>query len=265
MTGFTAQASLTAPRGTRRPAAQGLIAGINAAKKVQGKPPFITKRSESYIGTLIDDLVTKGCSDPYRMMTSRSEYRLVLRQDNAEQRLMPAAYEIGMVSKERYERFLEKRRKKRRKLNEPKAPPFPRPRPFRKFLKAAALPPLKPGQGLPIFCAVPSLITRLWSPVDPTRPSLDDSIFEQAEIEIKYEGYIKRQQSQIAEQKRLESRALSEHTDYGKIKGLRLEAVEKLNKIKPLSVGQAARISGVTPADISVLLIWLEKNDNRSA
>ena len=251
--------------GYEEAAAQGLIAGINAAKKVQGKPPFITKRSESYIGTLIDDLVTKGCSDPYRMMTSRSEYRLVLRQDNAEQRLMPAAYEIGMVSKERYERFLQKKAQKEKEIKRAESTTIPPSETLSQILESCGSPALKTGAKLADLLRRPELNYKALSPVDPTRPSLDDSIFEQAEIEIKYEGYIKRQQSQIAEQKRLESRALSEHTDYGEIKGLRLEAVEKLSKIKPLSVGQAARISGVTPADISVLLIWLEKNDNRSA
>ena len=246
--------------GYEEAAAQGLIAGINAAKKVQGKKPYIAKRSESYIGTLIDDLVTKGCSDPYRMMTSRSEYRLVLRQDNAEQRLMPAGYEIGMVSKERYDRFLAQNELKLNEIKRAKSTTIPPSEELSKILEQAGSPPVKTGVKLCDLLRRPELSYTLLTPVDFSRPAIDGRIFEQAEIELKYEGYIKRQEAQIAEQKRLEGRSLSEKTDYGKIKGLRLEAAEKLNKIKPLSVGQAAQISGVTPADISVLLIWLEKN-----
>ena len=178
---------------------------------------------------------------------------------------MPAAYEIGMVSKERYERFLEKKAQKEKEIKRAESTTIPPSETLSQILESCGSPALKTGARLADLLRRPELNYKALSPVDSTRPSLDDSIFEQTEIEIKYEGYIKRQQAQIAEQKRLESRALSENTDYGKIKGLRLEAVEKLNKIKPLSVGQAARISGVTPADISVLLIWLEKNDNRSA
>ncbi len=249
--------------GYEEAAAQGLIAGINAAKKVQGKEPFIAKRSESYIGTLIDDLVTKGCSDPYRMMTSRSEYRLVLRQDNAEERLMPIGYEIGMVPKERYEKFLEKKALKQAEIKRAESTTIPPSKTLSNILEKCSSPPLKTGAKLAELIRRPQLGYKALLPVDTTRPDIPEEIFEQAEIEIKYEGYIKRQQAQISEQKRLESRKLSEDLDYNNIKGLRLEAVEKLNKIKPISIGQAARISGVTPSDISVLLIFLEKNRNQ--
>lgn len=246
--------------GYEEAAAQGLIAGINAAKKVQGKEPFIIRRSESYIGTLIDDLVTKGCSDPYRMMTSRSEYRLVLRQDNAEERLMPRGYEIGMVSKERYERFLAEKDMKEREIARAKKTSVAPSQKLNEILESCGSPVLSTGAKLADLIRRPELCYKILSPIDTSRPNYPEKIFEQAEIEIKYEGYIKRQQAQIDEQKRLEVRKLPENFDYNAVKGLRLEAVEKLNKISPVSIGQAARISGVTPADISVLLIWLEKN-----
>ena len=246
--------------GYEEAAAQGLIAGINAAKKVQGKEPFIIRRSESYIGTLIDDLVTKGCSDPYRMMTSRSEYRLVLRQDNAEERLMPRGYEIGMVSKERYERFLAEKDMKEREIARAKKTSVAPSQKLNEILESCGSPVLSTGAKLADLIRRPELCYKILSPIDTSRQNYPEKIFEQAEIEIKYEGYIKRQQAQIDEQKRLEVRKLPENFDYNAVKGLRLEAVEKLNKISPVSIGQAARISGVTPADISVLLIWLEKN-----
>ena len=246
--------------GYEEAAAQGLIAGINAAKNVQGKEPFIIRRSESYIGTLIDDLVTKGCSDPYRMMTSRSEYRLVLRQDNAEERLMPRGYEIGMVSKERYERFLAEKDMKEREIARAKKTSVAPSQKLNEILESCGSPVLSTGAKLADLIRRPELCYKILSPIDTSRPNYPEKIFEQAEIEIKYEGYIKRQQAQIDEQKRLEVRKLPENFDYNAVKGLRLEAVEKLNKISPVSIGQAARISGVTPADISVLLIWLEKN-----
>lgn len=245
--------------GYEEAAAQGLIAGINAARKVQGKEPYIPLRSESYIGTLIDDLVTKGCSDPYRMMTSRSEYRLVLRQDNAAERLLPVGYELGLVSKERYNRFLQQKAMKEAELARTQKTVLPPSKALNDILSAQHTAPVQSGVRLSELLRRPQLNYELLTPVDETRPAIPAEILEQVEIELKYEGYIRRQQAQIDEQKRLEGRRLPEGVDYAAITGLRLEAAEKLNRVQPVSIGQAARISGVTPADISVLLIWLEK------
>ena len=247
--------------GYEEAAAQGLVAGVNAARKVQGKDPYIPLRSESYIGTLIDDLVTKGCSDPYRMMTSRSEYRLVLRQDNAEERLLPKGYELGLVSEERYQNFLARKAMKEQEMERAENTVIAPSEELNAILVAAETAPVRSGVRLAELIRRPQLNYKMLSSVDPTRPELPPEILEQAEVELKYAGYIKRQQSQIDEQKRLENRRLPENADYNTITGLRLEAVEKLSKIRPLSIGQAARISGVTPADISVLLIWLEKSN----
>ncbi len=246
--------------GYEEAAAQGLVAGVNAARKVQGKEPYIPLRSESYIGTLIDDLVTKGCSDPYRMMTSRSEYRLVLRQDNAEERLLPTGYELGLVSEERYRNFLARKAMKEQEMERAEQTVLPPSNELNAILEAAETTPVRSGVRLAELIRRPQLNYKMLTSVDTTRPALPPEVLEQAEVELKYAGYIKRQQSQIDEHKRLESRRLPENTDYKSITGLRLEAVEKLTKVRPLSIGQAARISGVTPADISVLLIWLEKN-----
>ncbi len=247
--------------GYEEAAAQGLIAGINAAHKVQGKEPYIPLRSESYIGTLIDDLVTKGCSDPYRMMTSRSEYRLVLRQDNAEERLLPTGHRLGLVSEERYQEFLVRKALKEQELERAEQTVLPPSAELNDILWKAETAPIHSGVRLADLIRRPQLNYELLTPVDVNRPSLPGEVLEQAEVELKYAGYIKRQQAQIDEQKRLEVRRLPEDADYSSITGLRLEAVEKLSRVRPLSIGQAARISGVTPADISVLLIWLEKNN----
>ncbi|MBR3844054.1 MAG: tRNA uridine-5-carboxymethylaminomethyl(34) synthesis enzyme MnmG, partial [Clostridia bacterium] len=249
--------------GYEEAAAQGLVAGVNAAHKVLGKDPFVLLRSGSYIGTLIDDLVTKGCSDPYRMMTSRSEYRLVLRQDNAEERLLPIGYELGLVGKERYDRFLAKKALKEQEIQRAEATVLSPTKELNEILEKAGTAPVTSGVRLAELLRRPQLTYELLTPVDTDRPDLPLEVLEQAEVELKYAGYIKRQQSQIDEQKRLESRKLPENTDYKTITGLRLEAVEKLSKIRPVSIGQAARISGVSPADVSVLLIWLEKSDLR--
>ena len=246
--------------GYEEAAAQGLIAGVNAARKVQGKSPYIPLRSESYIGTLIDDLVTKGCSDPYRMMTSRSEYRLVLRQDNAEERLLPTGYELGLISEERYQRFLARKALKEQEMERAEQTVLPPSEELNRILAQQETALVHTGVRLAELLRRPQLNYELLASVDPTRPQLPSEVLEQAEVELKYAGYIKRQQAQIDEQKRLESRRLPEDADYKAITGLRLEAVEKLSKVRPLSIGQAARISGVTPADISVLLIWLEKS-----
>ena len=248
--------------GYEEAAAQGLVAGINAALKVQGKEPFILDRASSYIGTLIDDLVTKGCSDPYRMMTSRSEYRLILRQDNADMRLTEYGYKLGLISEERYKRFLEKKelvRIETERLENTVISPNDE---LNEILVSRGTSAMKTGVRLSDLIKRPQLNYEILTPFDKTRPDLTDDIFEQAEINIKYDGYIRRQLSQIAEMRRLEEKKLDFITDYAEIQGLRLEAQEKLNKIKPENLGQASRISGVSPADISVLIIYLSKMRN---
>ncbi len=245
--------------GYEEAAAQGLIAGINAALKILGKEPLVLSRSSSYIGTLIDDLVTKGCMDPYRMMTSRSEYRLLLRQDNADERLMPIGYEIGLVSKEEYDDFCERCQLKAREIERLKDT-FLGPSPaLNKLLNEVGTAELTTGTSLADLIKRPQLNYDSLAPFDKNRSPLPFGVKEKVEIEIKYEGYIARQQAQVNELLRLESKALPENIDYDSIKGLRLEAIEKLNKIRPANIGQASRISGVSPADISVLLIYLAK------
>ncbi|MBP3327660.1 MAG: tRNA uridine-5-carboxymethylaminomethyl(34) synthesis enzyme MnmG, partial [Clostridia bacterium] len=245
--------------GYEEAAAQGLVAGINAARKVQGKEPVILERSGSYIGTLIDDLVTKGCSDPYRMMTSRSEYRLLLRQDNADRRLTPLGYELGLISEERYNKYLHKLElieAERKRAERVVISPCDK---LNELLVSRETSPITTGVRFAELIKRPQVNYDLLTEFDTTRPDLPYEIFEQVEIDIKYEGYIKRQKAQVDEMHRLEVRTLPADIDYDSIIGLRLEAREKLNKIRPKSVGQASRISGVSPADISVLLIYLEK------
>ena len=246
--------------GYEEAAAQGLVAGMNAALKLLGKEPVILDRTTSYIGTLIDDLVTKGCSDPYRMMTSRSEYRLILRQDNADRRLTEIGYRAGLVPQERYDRFRRKleliaaERKRVEELSIPKTPQLD------EMLVSRETSPLEKGVKMAELLRRPQVDYAALAPFDKFRPDLPREIFEQVEIDIKYEGYIKRQQMQINELHRLEVKRLPHDLDYSAITGLRLEAIEKLGKIRPETVGQASRISGVSPADISVLLIYLERN-----
>jgi len=249
--------------GYEEAAAQGLVAGINAARKVQGKEPVIFERSQSYIGTLIDDIVTKGCMDPYRMMTSRSEYRLYLRQDNADLRLLEVGYEIGLVSEERYQRFLTKKEQIAAEIERLNHTGIAGSEALNKLLVSRETSPVLNGATLADLIRRPQISYSDLEPFDKDRPSLAPEVCEQAEIEIKYEGYIKKQLLQVQEQHRLEKRRLSPDIDYREIVGLRLEAAEKLNKIKPLSIGQAAGISGVNPADIAVLLIRMEGQGNK--
>ena len=248
--------------GYEEAAAQGLVAGINAALKLKGKEPLILDRAGSYIGTLIDDLVTKGCNEPYRMMTSRSEYRLFLRQDNADIRLTETGYRIGLISEERYNRFLRKLEliaEERQRVESTVIPPN---KEFDHIFIENGTVPLSTGVRLSELIKRPQLNYEKLTPVDTTRPDLTDDIFEQVETELKYEGYIKRQLSQISDMRRLEVRLIPEDINYDDVTGLRLEATEKLKKVRPVNIGQASRISGVSPADISVLLIYLGKKGN---
>ena len=245
--------------GYEEAAAQGLVAGINAARKIKGQTPVILDRASSYIGTLIDDLVTKGCSDPYRMMTSRSEYRLVLRQDNADQRLTPMGHEIGLISDQRYQDFLHKMEMIEQETKRVSTVHMGPSKELNELLVSRGTSPLKSGVKMEDLIRRPQVSYEDLKPFDKERPELPYEVMEQVEISLKYEGYIKRQLMQVEDMRRLENKSLPVDLDYNTIEGLRLEAREKLNKIRPLSIGQASRISGVSPADISVLLIWMEQ------
>lgn len=245
--------------GYEEAAAQGLIAGINAARKVQGKEPVVLDRASSYIGTLIDDLVTKGVMDPYRMMTSRSEYRLLLRQDNADERLTPLGRELGLIGDDRWEAFTQKQALKKQEKERLKKTVIQPSEEVNQILTQCGTQPLATGVRLIELLKRPQLSYEALAPVDPTRPAMEANLFEQVEIEIKYEGYIRRQEAQVNEMRRLENKKLPKDVDYTGIIGLRLEAQEKLQKVRPINLGQASRISGVSPADISVLMIWLSQ------
>lgn len=244
--------------GYEEAAAQGLIAGINAARACLGKEPVVLERASSYIGTLIDDLVTKGCSDPYRMMTSRSEYRLLLRQDNADARLTPLGYELGLISEKRHRKFLDKWQMIDKETARLEATTIPPSAALNELLVSRETSPVFTGFRLGELLRRPQISYGDLAPFDSDRPVLPAAVTEEAEILLKYEGYIKKQEQQVEQTHRLENQLLPEDTDYSSITGLRLEAAEKLERIRPRSVGQASRISGVSPADISVLLIWLE-------
>ena len=248
--------------GYEEAAAQGFVAGVNAARKVQGKEPFVLDRASSYIGTLIDDLITKGASDPYRMMTSRSEYRLVLRQDNADERLTPLGRELGLISDRRWEKFQKKQEQKRAELKRVQSTTLPPSEELNQILVSRGTSPLSTGAKLADLLKRPQVSYQDLTAVDRERPKYSTAIFEAVEIELKYEGYIRRQRADIEEARRLERKRLPQ-VDYAQIKGLRLEAVEKLNKVRPENIGQAGRISGVSPADISVLLIWLAAQERQ--
>ena len=247
--------------GYEEAAAQGFVAGVNAARKVQGKAPFVLDRASSYIGTLIDDLITKGASDPYRMMTSRSEYRLVLRQDNADERLTPLGRELGLISDRRWEKFQRKQEQKQAELKRVQKTTLPPSQELNDILVSRGTSPLTTGAKLADLLKRPQITYKDLEPVDKDRPQYSTAVFEAVEIELKYEGYIKRQRADIEEARRLERKRLPQDVDYSAIQGLRLEAGEKLNKVKPENIGQAGRISGVSPADISVLLIWLASKE----
>lgn len=246
--------------GYEEAAAQGLIAGVNAVRAIEGKEPVVLDRSQAYIGVLIDDIITKGTEEPYRMMTSRSEYRLLLRQDNADLRLTPIGYEIGLISEERYTAFLHKKaavEQEKERLTRLMIKPGEH---TNKVLEDIGSSPIKSGVTLAELIRRPEVGYANTAELDPERPELSDAVCEQVEVQIKYDGYIKKQIAQVEQFKKMEKKLIPENIDYTAIGGLRLEAVEKLTDIQPKSMGQASRISGVSPADLSVLLIYLEQN-----
>jgi len=248
--------------GYEEAAAQGLVAGINASMKILGREPMVLDRASSYIGTLIDDLCTKGCSDPYRMLTSRSEYRLLLRQDNADIRLTPIGHKIGLITDERFERLQEKISQIDSEVKRLWRVNIAPSEELNSYLEEHGTDPINNGIKLAQLIRRPQLSYDGLAFIDPDRKPLSDEVREQVDLQIKYEGYIKIQLEQVEAMRKLEARKIPEDIDYDQIKSLRLEATEKLKKIHPLSVGQASRISGVNPADINVLLVWLEQNKN---
>lgn len=245
--------------GYEEAAAQGLIAGINASRKLQGKEPLVLDRSQAYIGVLIDDLVTKETSEPYRMMTSRAEYRLLLRQDNADLRLSKIGFEAGLISRERYEKLLQKEEMIEKEIKRLSRVNVGASKDVQKLLSECKSTELKSSATMAELIRRPELTYDMLASIDPDRPEYPEDVREQVNINIKYEGYIKRQLSQVKQFKRLEKKKIPEGIQYEEIGNLRIEAVQKLSKIRPASIGQASRISGVSPADISVLLIYLEQ------
>ncbi len=248
--------------GYEEAAAQGIVAGINAALKLKGEEPMILERSDGYIGTLIDDLITKGTNEPYRMMTSRSEYRLLLRQDNADERLTPIGYRVGLISEDRYARLQKKLQMVDEEIKRAENTIIP-PKKANPILEKYNSTPIKTGLRLSELVRRPELNYERLAPVDETRPELPEAVLEEAEIKMKYKGYIDRQIDQVNKFKKLERRLLPEDINYDDVYGLRIEARQKLNKVRPKSLGQASRISGVSPADMSVLIIHMEANRNK--
>ena len=244
--------------GYEEAAAQGLIAGINASLEIKNKEPLILDRSQAYMSVLIDDIVTKGTNEPYRMMTSRAEYRLLLRQDNADLRLTEIGHEVGLISDERYERFLNKKKNIEKEIERVKSTIIKPTEEVNSFLKKQGTSPITTGVRLSDLLKRPELNYNLLAKIDENRPNLTKQEADEVNISLKYEGYINLEKEQVDRFKKLENKKLPENINYEDIKGLRLEARQKLNKVRPLSVGQASRISGVSPADISVLLIYLE-------
>ena len=257
--GFFGAGQVNGSSGYEEAAVQGLMAGINAARKIQGKDMIVLDRSQAYIGVLIDDLVTKENFEPYRMMTSRAEYRLLLRQDNADQRLTPIGYEIGLIDEERYQKLRQKEAAIEAEIKRLESATIGANEKVQSFLEHHGSTLLKSGSTLAELVRRPELSYDILAPLDPNRPELSYDVIEQVDINIKYDGYIRRQNSQVQQFKKLEKRKLDPEFDYTQIKGLRREAIQKLNQYKPISIGQASRISGVSPADISVLLVYLEQ------
>lgn len=243
--------------GYEEAAAQGILAGINAAMELLGKEQIILDRSQAYIGVLVDDLVTKESHEPYRMMTSRAEYRLLLRQDNADERLTPIGYQVGLISRERYEHLLEKERQTEAEIQRIAHTNIGTSPEVQKLLESCKSTPLQSGTTLEELLRRPEIHYDMLTPIDKERKPLSQEVTEQVEIQIKYDGYIRRQKKQVEQFKKLESRRIPEDMDYDAVPSLRIEAVQKLKEYRPLSIGQASRISGVSPADISVLLVYL--------
>ncbi len=247
--------------GYEEAACQGLIAGINASRKIEGKEPIILDRTQGYIGVLIDDIVTKGTNEPYRMMTSRAEYRLLLRQDNADLRLTPIGHEVGLISEERYAKFEQKRENIEKEIVRLKKLTVKPSKEVNEILKNAGTSELTTGTKMAELLKRTEINYNMLEKIDQERPKLTKQEQEEVEIQIKYEGYIKLQEAQVEKFKKLETKLLDENLDYEKIKGISLEGRQKLNKFKPHSIGQASRISGVSPADISVLLVYLQQKN----
>ena len=262
--GFFSGGQMNGSSGYEEAACQGLIAGINAALKVESREPLIIDRSEGYIGVLIDDLVTKGTKEPYRMMTSRAEYRLLLRQDNADLRLTTKGYETGLVPEERYNTFITKRKAIDEELERLKNTYVGTSEKVQSIITAKESTPLRSGIALSELLKRPELSYEDFKEVDELRPELPAEVVEQVMIELKYEGYISRQLKQVEQFKKLEKRLIPQDISYDDVYSLRLEAVQKLKEVRPVSIGQASRISGVSPADISVLLVYLEQQKNRN-
>ena len=263
ISGFFSAGQANGSSGYEEAAAQGIIAGINAARKIKGLEPLVLDRSQAYIGVLIDDLITKGTNEPYRMMTSRAEYRLLLRQDNADLRLTEIGHEIGLISEERYQQLLYKKIQIKEEINRLIDTTVGASEKVQTFLKSHKSTPLQSGSTLAELLKRPELSYDLLNEIDDNRPELPRDVAEQVNIELKYEGYINRQMRQVDQFIKLETKKIPDNIDYHDVYSLRKEAEQKLSEIRPSSVGQASRISGVSPADISVLLVYLEKGEHR--